>query len=120
MAMDKDVAAIWDAVSQAAGAVTTSAAVDLRLAYEAALSIKVTNGATGPTVAAIVQIQVSEDNSEWYNFGGALQSTLGNSVETSWGAIDLPSAVNYVRVVGSANTGQTVTLNADISYVVAI
>ena len=120
MAMDKDVAAIWQAVSQAAGATTTSDPVDLRAAYEATISIKNTNGATGPTVAATIQIQVSEDNSEWYNYGGALQATLGNNIVTSWGAIPIPAAVNYVRLVGSTNTGQTVQLDADISYIVGI
>ena len=120
MAISKTVAAIWNAVSQAAGATTTSAAVDLRLAYAAAVSIKATNGATGPTVAATVQIQVSEDSVEWYNFGGALNSTLGNSVISQWGGIELPAASNYMRLVGTANTGQAVQLDADISYVTEI
>ena len=118
MAITKTVAAIWQAVSQAAGATTTSAAVDLRLAYAAAVSIKVTNGATGPTVAATVQIQTSEDNSEWYNFGGALQTSLGNGIVSQWGGIELPAATNYMRLVGTANTGQAVQLDADISYIV--
>lgn len=34
--------------------------------YGALLDIKITNGATGPTVAAQAQIYVSPDNSNWY------------------------------------------------------
>lgn len=120
MAISKTVAAIWQAVSQAATATTTSAAVDLRVAYDAAVSIKVTNGATGPTVAATVQIQVSEDNVEWYNYGGALQASLGNGIVSQWGGIEIPAAINYLRLVGSGNTGQAVQLDADISYVTGI
>jgi len=120
VAISKTAAAIWQAVSQAAGATTTSAAVDLTAAYGAVLDIKVTNGSTGPTVVGQVQIQVSEDNTEWYNFGGALVASLGNSIVSQWGGIEIPMAVNYVRLEGSANTGQAVQLDADISYVTEI
>lgn len=120
MAISKTVAAIWQAVSQDAGATTTSDPVDLRLAYGSTVNIKATNGAAGPTVSAQVQIQVSEDNTEWYNFGGALVASLGNNVVSQWGGIEIPAAINYLRLVGSGNTGQAVQLDADISTITEI
>lgn len=120
MAATKSAAKIWDGVSQAANGTTTSPAIDLRNFYSMALYIKVTNGATGPTLPAEVQIQVSADGTEWYNNGGALSSTLGNGIITQWGSIQLADAVNYARLVGSGNTGQAVVLKADISYITGV
>lgn len=121
MASTKAVTAIWSSQTLTAGAGdTTSSAVDLSDGYGAALHIKLTNGATGPTVAAQVQIQVSADNSEYYNFGGALKGGTANSGVYSWGGIDIPVGVEYVKLVAGSNTGQNVTVDADISEVTAL
>jgi len=47
---------------------------DLSAGYGAQVDIKLTNGATGPTVAAQVQIQVAADTGGtlFVNFGGLL------------------------------------------------
>ena len=121
MATTKAVTAIWSAVTLTAGAGdTTSSAVDLTDGYGGTLNIKLTNGATGPTIAAQVQVQVSEDNSEWYNFGGALIGSTANNAVTSWGGIIIPIATKYLRLVAGSNTGQNVTVDADLSEVTAI
>ena len=121
MATTKAVTAIWSGTTLTAGAGdTTSSAVTLDDGYGAALGIKLTNGATGPTVAAQVQIEASQDNSEWYKFGGQLVGATGNSEVSSWGGIEIPIGVEYVRLVGGSNTGQHVTVDADISEVTAI
>ena len=89
-----------------------SSAVDLQDGYMSGLAIKVTNGATGPTVAAAVQVWWSGDNSNWYKLGGAFAAALGNNVISSW-PCPLPMYAKYVKVTAGSNTGQNVTLRVE-------
>ena len=112
---------IWSSQTLTAGAGdTTSSAVDLQDGYSAALNIKLTNGGTGPTVPGQVLIQVSNDNSAWFDFGAALVGNSTNSAVVAWGGIDIPIGVKYLRLVAGSNTGQNITVDADISEVTAI
>ena len=121
MAATKTNSVIWSGQTLTAGAGdTTSTAVTLDDGYGAALHIKITNGATGPTIAVQIQIQVSSDNSEWYDFGGALVGGTANSYVVSWGGIEIPIGIEYLRLVGGSNTGQDVTVDADISEVTGV
>ena len=121
MASTKTFTAIWNSQTLTAGAGdTTSSAQTIDDGYGAALHIKLTNGGTGPTVAAQVQIEVSGDNSEWYEFGGPLVGSTANSAVVSWGGIEIPIGVEYLRLVAGSNTGQNVTVDADISEVTAV
>lgn len=121
MASTKSATAIWSGQTLTAGAGdTTSSAVTLDDGYGAALHIKLTNGGSGPTVAAQVLIQVSADNSEWYDFGAALIGSTDNSAVVSWGGIEIPIGVEYIRLVAGSNTAQDVTVDADISEVTAV
>jgi hypothetical protein len=120
MATTKAVTAIWSSQTLTAGAGdTTSSAVTLDDGYGASLHIKISNGATGPTVPAEVLVQVSADNSEWYDFAEFV-GTTGNSEVTSWGGLDIPIGVEYLRLVAGSNTDENVTVDADISEVTAI
>lgn len=122
MASTKARTSIWSAQSLTAGAGnTTSSAVDLSTGYGAQVDIQLTNGATGPTIAAQVQIQVANDVSGtlFVNFGGPLVGSTANSAVVSW-SVDLPIGVARVRLVAGSNTGQAVTVDADISNVSAI
>lgn len=121
MATTKANTAIWNGQTLTAGAGdTTSSAVNLEDGYGAALHVKLTNGATGPTVAAEVQIEVSADNSEWYAFGGPLIGNTDNNGVSEWGGIEIPIGVEHLRLVAGSNTGQDVTVDADISEVTAV
>lgn len=121
MASTKVVTVLADSVTLTAGAAnTTSSVVTLDDGYGAALHIQLTNGGTGPTVPAQVQIQVSADNSVFYNFGGVLKGSTTSSAVTSWGGIEIPIGVEYLRIVSGSNTGQNVTLDADISEVTVV
>lgn len=121
MATTKTVTAVFNAQTLTAGAAdTTSTAVTLDTGYGASLHIKLTNGATGPTLAAQVQIQVSADNTEWYDFGGPLVGNVDNNGMVSWGGIEIPIGIEYLKLVAGSNTGQNVTVDADISEVSAV
>ena len=76
------------------------------------LYIRVTNGATGPTVAAVIQIRTSPDDTTYYKFGGALGSTLGNDAVTDW-VVPIPKEVAWVRVMSGSNTNQDITLRVE-------
>lgn len=121
MATTKVVAAIWSGQTlTASSADTTSSAEVIDAGYGAALHIKLTNGATGPTVAAQVQIETSADNTEWYELGGPLIGNTDNNGISSWGDIPIGVGTEYVRLVAGTNTGQNVTVDADISNVTAV
>ena len=121
MATTKGVTVLFNDVALVAAAGDqTSAAADLADGYSATASVKLTNGATGPTVAAQVQIQTSPDNSNWYAFGGSLVGSTVNSAVVSWGGIEIPMGVKYVRGVAGSNTGQNVTVRMEITEVSAV
>ena len=120
MATTKVVTVLDDNVSLVASAADhTSSIWTLDDGYGGQLGIKITNGATGPTVAAQAQIWVSPDNSNYYKLGGALVSTLGNNVVTSW-SISIPIGVEYCKVVSGSNTGQACVIRSEGSEVTAI
>lgn len=120
MASTKVVTVISDNVTLTAGAAdTTSSAWTLDDGYGAVLGIKLTNGATGPTVPAQVQIQFSPDNSNWYNFGSPLYGSTSNSGVYSW-MVEIPPGVEYIRTVAGSNTGQNVTLRVEGSEITAL
>lgn len=118
MAITKTVGSIHNNVTLTASTGdTTGSVIDLTDSDETAVYIKITNGATGPTIAAQCQIQVSPDNSNWYNFGGPLQAGIAGSGTVpfyAWAGIRLPPGVGYVRAVSGSNTGQNVTIRAEV------
>ncbi len=122
MATTKVVTAIFNSETFIAGTPhADSSAVNLDDGFEAALHVKITNGGTGPTIGLELQIQVSADNSEWYDFGGPLPGGTDNDAVTSWGGIVIPPGVEYLKISpATTNTDQDVTVDADISEVTAV
>lgn len=100
---------------------TTSSTVNLATGYGAQVNIKLTNGGTGPTIAAQVQIQVANDaaGTLFVNFGGPLVGGVANNGISSW-SVELPIGVAAVKLVAGSNTGQNVTVDADVDNVTAI
>ena len=120
MASIKTVTVLDDDVTLTAGAADhTSSVWTIDDGYGGELYVKVTNGATGPTVAAVVQIWASADNSNWYKFGGALGSTLGNTIVSSW-SISIPIGVEYIKVISGSNTVQDVVVRVEGTEITAI
>jgi len=120
MATTKTVTVLDNNVTLTASAADhTSSVWTIDDGYGGELHIKITNGATGPTVAAQAQVWASPDNSNWYKFGGALIATLGNGVITSW-CIPIPIGVKYAEVISGSNTVQDVVLRVEGAEVVSI
>lgn len=110
--------------SNAAGG-TTRGAVDLRASQGGLLTLKVTNGATGPTVAAAVTVSVAHDagatpstgaeGAVWkrlFQLGG---DTLANTVN-QWSEYIGPG-VMHLQVEFAGNNGQAVTCEAYLSEI---
>jgi len=122
MASTKTRTAIWTGESFVAGSAhADSSVVDLADGYGAALNIKITNGATGPTLPLALQIMISNDNSVWYAFGSPLFGNMENNGVVSWAGIVIPIGAKYLKIVSyQTNTAQNVTVDADISEVTAL
>lgn len=113
--------------SNAAGA-TTRGTVDLRTAFGGLLTIKITNGGTGPTLQAEARVLVAHNTgatptaasagTDWktvYIVGnGTAASTVGE-----W-SIPIDQSVMHCEVEITANTGQAVTCEAYLSELSSI
>jgi hypothetical protein len=125
MAATKARTSIWSAQTLTAGAGDTNGSwIDLSAGYGALVDIKLTNGATGPTVAAQVQVQVAANYNAGSptlvtNFGGALIGLTSNNGVAQF-SVEIPIAAAAVRLVAGSNTGQNVTVDADLSQVTAL
>jgi hypothetical protein len=106
------------ATSNSAAATTTGTAIDLTTKYGGLLTIKITNGATGPTVVASAYVYTSGDNSA-FKLLTVLQSQSGNSVVSEF-ALEIPPGVMYLRVDVKDNTAQAVTCEAFLQELTTI
>lgn len=100
---------VMNDVTLTAGAADTTSDTLIVSPYGAEVAVWLTNGATGPTVAAQVQIQKSVDGSKWADVGGALVGGTANSGVYSW-MVELPGGFPNVRFVCGSNTAQNVTV----------
>ena len=115
------------ATSNAAGAQTRGTA-DLRTAQGGLLTIKITNGATGPTVPATVNILIAHDagatptaaaaGADWKTIWSFAAST-GNSVITEQ-SITIDPGVMHLEVEVTGNTGQAVACEAYLSEITSV
>lgn len=110
-------------VNAAAG--TTRGVLDLRTAHGGLLTLKITNGATGPTAQCDGRVLVAHNGgatpaaaaagADWktlYRFGGGLDA---NAVTEQSFVVD--PAVMHVEVEFTGNTGQGVTVEAFLSEI---
>lgn len=111
--------------SNAAGA-TTRGTADMRGSLGGFVTMKITNGATGPTAQCEGRVLVAHNTgstpaagsagADWktiWRFGGG---TANNGVTES-GAIELPFGTQHVEVEFIGNTGQAVTVEAVLTRV---
>lgn len=125
MAATKSRTSIWASQTLTAGAGDTSSSwIDLSTVYGALVDIILTNGATGPTIAAQVQVQVAANYNggsptQVTKFGSPLLGTTTNSAVSHF-SVEIPIGAAALRLVAGSNTAQNVTVDADISTVTAI
>lgn len=125
MAITKARTSIWSAQTlTAAAGNTTSSVIDLSAGYGSVIDIKLTNGATGPTIAAQVQVVVANNYNGGSptlltNFGGAFVGGVTNN-GIYYASVEIPIGVAAIELVAGSNTGQNVTVDADISTVTAV
>ena len=100
-------------------AVNTSSVVVLDDGYGAGLNVQITNANT-QTTAGQCQIQVSSDNTVWYDFGRPLVASLVNGAVTAWGGIEIPIGVEYLRIRVGSQSGANIYVNASLSEVTAV
>lgn len=105
---------------------TTRGTLDLRTASGGVLTVKLTNGATGPTSQAVANVLIAHNSgatptaasagTDWktiWSFGGGTT----NSAITESPGIALDTGVMHVEVEVTGNTGQTVTCEAFVSEI---
>lgn len=110
------------ATSNAAGAATRGT-VDLRTALGGFLTIKLTNGGTGPTIQAGAKILIAHNSgatptaasagTDWKQVWSAGNGIVGSATST-WG-YEVPAGAMHLEVEVSGNTGQAVTCEAFLS-----
>lgn len=126
MAATKVRTSIWASQTLTASAGnTTSSWVDLSGGYGAQLDFKLTNGTTGPSVPAQVQVQVGNNwnagsPSLVTDFGGPCVGDINGSNFYRAFSVEIPPGVAAVRLIAGSNTGQNVTVDADVSNITAL
>ena len=111
------------ATSNAAAATTNGTPLDLRTKSGGVLTIKLTNGGTGPTIQAVANILIAHNSGSvpaggsagtvWktiWSFGGG---TTANAITEQSIAID--AAVMHIHVQVTGNTAQAVVCEAFLS-----
>ena len=115
------------ATSNAAGA-TTRGTVDLRTAFGGLLTVKLTNGGTGPTLQAEARVLVAHNTGSTPTAAGAGADwktiyVVGNGTSAStvgeW-SIQIDQSVMHCEVEVTGNTGQAVTCEAFLSELSSI
>jgi hypothetical protein len=121
MALTKTRTTVQASASNTAGSTTTSAWLDVSGDYDAEVVGKITNGATGPTLACSVYLETIDaaETSGAEVRVDAATGMLGNSVVTSF-RLSVPRGALKIRTVFTGNTGQTVTIVAFAERVTAI
>lgn len=122
MALTKTRTAIWAATTLTAGAANTDSGwIDVSAGYRMGVNVKITCGATGPTVEAQVQVQVAADaaGTNAINLGAALIASKSNAAVTPW-SIALPDWIGAFKLIAGSNTAQNVTIDADYARILTL
>ena len=118
MALTKNDTTIVASASNAAGA-TTRGTIDLSAAYGGIVTMKITNGATGPTVQCEGRVLISHADTlptaasagaDWktiWRFGGGVTGSAVTEQSFQFGP-----EVRHLEVEFTGNTGQAVTVEA--------
>jgi len=112
--------------SNAAGS-TTRGRLDLSTAFGGYLTLKITNGATGPSVQCVANVLVAHNatlpaaagaGSDWKTAFSVGNGTAANAVG-EW-ALAIDPAIMHLEVEFTGNTGQAVTVEAVFSELTSV
>jgi hypothetical protein len=114
------------ATSNAAGATTEGTPVDLRTKQGGILTAKITNGATGPTIQATIQVLIAHNSgasptgaaegTDWkliYELPGGVSANAISRIK----GLPIDAGVMHLHVRCTGNTGQAVTCEAFLSEI---
>lgn len=116
MSFSTTAVAVQASASNSAGGTTTSSSVDCGATAGRAgglLTGKITNGGTGPTVECVGYVEVSPDGTTWTRLGPLVAGGTTASAVTG-GSYRVQPGTRNVRTVFTGNTGQAVTVQADL------
>ena len=121
MALTKASVVVDNDIAMVAGAGNvTSADQDVTAAYRIGVRIRLTNGATGPTVQAQIAVQTSEDTTSGnYTTRATVYGGTVNSAVTE-ADVEIPDTALHVRFVSGSNTGQNVTRRIVLEKITAL
>ena len=106
-----------DGYSLPVGSNMTTTTGTLTTGYGGLLLISISNAGTQTTTAATAQIQISNNGTSWYSYGGALSAPLTES--TSW-TVPISIAALYCNVYYTAGNSNSVTINTHLLQVTKI
>lgn len=107
--------------TNSAGGTTTGSWVNVTGAYKASILVRVANGSTGPTAPCVARVDLSPDGGTTIYTGAGGAYIAGVQASGVFAAMfDLPEDAMYARVVFAGNTGQAVTVQADVTAVTAL
>lgn len=104
--------------SNSAGGTTSGTELDLSTKYGGGLTVRITNGATGPTVAATAIVYVGSATGEKRELTRGTANT-GNSVVTDL-VFDIPIWAMFLNLDITGNTGQAVTCEAIVQELTSL
>lgn len=110
------------ATSNTAGS-TTRGTLDLRTTFGGILTVKLTNGGTGPTVQAVANVLIAHNSgstptaasagTDWKTIASVGNGTTASTIG-EWSFL-IDQSVMHLEVEVTGNTGQTVTCEAFLS-----
>jgi len=107
MALTKASTTILASQSVGAAATVTGASINLTAGYGGEILWKITNGASAPTTPPTIELQSSDDGTNWYRKQFISGDTVANSPNS--GVWPISTGVMYVRAIfiGGATNGST-------------
>lgn len=128
MALTKTPATIITAGTSNAAGSTTRGVIDLRSMYGGILTVKITNGASAPTIPAVANVLVAHNSSstpaagsagtDWKTVASYGAGTTNSGVYEFSMVVD--PAICHLEVEVTANTGQAVTCEAFITQLAGL
>lgn len=127
MALSKTARTLVAAATSNAAGGTTRGTLNLNAAYGGFLTVKITNGGTGPTVQCSCNVLVAHNatlpaagsaGTDWktiYTIGGGTTASAVTEI-----AIPIDPSVMALEVEFTGNTGQAVTVEAYLSELTSI